>query len=444
MSMHKSKPEFRRMPQAQQYYDLEKTIGVASRKKYLEDMKLRIEEAENRGRNIRLRNDWLQHQKKSLYQGELDDVNRQLERPMMPVRTKEELFKKQKELKDIVAEIILYLIYDYISEQGDPNRLPIEQVIDRRATLFRNKQFGSQFDNLDFLGLKKQEDDKVKNEMRQTQLRQTAIATGSSMGVLSYGGLTPVGAYNADGFETPDSDDYRMTAEQISRIRAELEAGERRQREAQQASSSSARSDLSDATSQSLPAGIPIHSSGIPIHSMATDEEEDEEMPPLETPTEVAEEEEDDDEEETEVSTKRRKHRETIDHNEDISRWRQNDVTTNDILFQLHLRGIQLTEEQEEEMAKLKTEGKGKTPTKKDYLLNYVERLIQTGKWADEVNDQLLKSRMEDWKQMKKGKGKGVIRKAFESTGSALLDAGKEVAKDALIAGAQSAVMSLL
>ena len=106
MSMYKSKPEFRRMPQVQQYYDLEETIGVASRKKYLEDMKLRIEEAENRGKNIRLRNDWLQHQKKSLYQGELDDVNRQLERPMMPVRTKEELFKKQKELKDIMAEII--------------------------------------------------------------------------------------------------------------------------------------------------------------------------------------------------------------------------------------------------------------------------------------------------------------------------------------------------
>ena len=100
MSMYKSKPEFKRRPPVQQYYDLEETIGVASRKKYLEDMKLRIEEAENRGKNIKLRNDWLQHQKKSLYQGELDDINRQLERPMMPVRTKEELFKKQKELKD--------------------------------------------------------------------------------------------------------------------------------------------------------------------------------------------------------------------------------------------------------------------------------------------------------------------------------------------------------
>ena len=45
---------------------------------------------------------------------------------------------------------------------------------------------------------------------------------------------------------------------------------------------------------------------------------------------------------------------------------------------------------------------------------------------------------------MKKGKGKGVIRKAFEGAGSAVLDAGKEAAKEAVVAGAQNAIMSLL
>ena len=105
MSMFKSKPEFKRMPQVQQYYDVEDTFGVASRKQ-IEDMKLRIEEVENRAKNIRLRNDWIQHQKKSLYQGQLDDINRQLERPMMPVRTKEELKKKQDELKEIMANLV--------------------------------------------------------------------------------------------------------------------------------------------------------------------------------------------------------------------------------------------------------------------------------------------------------------------------------------------------
>ena len=104
MSIWKSKPEMKRMPQVERFYDIDDTFGVASRRKHMEDMKLRIEEAENRGKNIRLRNDWIQHQKKSLYQGQLDDINRQLERPMMPVRTKEELLKKQQELKNIMAE----------------------------------------------------------------------------------------------------------------------------------------------------------------------------------------------------------------------------------------------------------------------------------------------------------------------------------------------------
>ena len=106
MSMYKSKPEFRRAPQVMQYYDLDETIGVSSRKKYLEDLKLRIEEAENRAKNVALRNDWVKHQKKSLFQGQLDDINRQLERPMMPVRTKEELKKEQDELKEIMANLV--------------------------------------------------------------------------------------------------------------------------------------------------------------------------------------------------------------------------------------------------------------------------------------------------------------------------------------------------
>ena len=128
-------------------------------------------------------------------------------------------------IKTLKSELTLRPTYDeligLINQQGDENRPPIGNIIDRRATLFRNNQFGSQFDNVDFVGLKKQEEDKVKEELRQTQLIQTAIATGSSVGILSYGGRTPVGANNADGFETPDSD-YRMTAEQINRKKGRI------------------------------------------------------------------------------------------------------------------------------------------------------------------------------------------------------------------------------
>ena len=51
--MFKSKAEFKRAPMVSKYYDLEDSIGVASRLKELQDMKLRVEEAENRAKNIR-------------------------------------------------------------------------------------------------------------------------------------------------------------------------------------------------------------------------------------------------------------------------------------------------------------------------------------------------------------------------------------------------------
>ena len=61
-------------------------------------------------------------------------------------------------IKTLKSELRLRPTYDeligMIESQGDPNRPSIEKRIDRRATLFRNNQFGSQLDNIDFLGLK--------------------------------------------------------------------------------------------------------------------------------------------------------------------------------------------------------------------------------------------------------------------------------------------------
>ena len=59
-----------------------------------------------------------------------------------------------------------------------------------------------------------------------------------------------------------------------------------------------------------------------------------------------------------------RKHKETIDYNKNIDRWKNKNVSADDILYQLHLRGIQLTEEQEEEMANLKNKRKRKNNNK--------------------------------------------------------------------------------
>ena len=249
-------------------------------------------------------------------------------------------------IKTLKSELKLRPTYDeligMIETQGDPNRPPIEQVIDRRATLFRNIQFGSQFDNVDFLGLKKQEEDKIKNELRQTQLRQTAVEPGTSMGVvnyrfgtgetppLSYGGRTPQGAYNADvssethelhdGFDTP-TNDVNLSDEEIMKIEAEMEAFNKTRQEAQQASASSARVDLDEAHRQSLPVGV-------------MDNDEFEDMPPLIKLEEGEEEFEDDPElvpadegETTKAPGIPRRHKETIDYNENIDRWKNKDVS---------------------------------------------------------------------------------------------------------------------
>ena len=57
-----------------------------------------------------------------------------------------------------------------------------------------------------------------------------------------------------------------------------------------------------------------------------------------------------------------------------------------------------------------------------------------TGQWTNEVNDQLLKSRTEEWKQMK-GKGKG--------SGSASSSSGLDTIKDIAVSGAKAGVETL-
>ena len=95
-----------------------------------------------------------------------------------------------------------------IEDADKENRPPVNKIIDSRATLFWKIQFGSQLDNIDFVGLKKQEEDRAKEEVRQAQLRQTATPTGSSMGVLTSSGFTtPAEVYDMDDDDDDDDDD---------------------------------------------------------------------------------------------------------------------------------------------------------------------------------------------------------------------------------------------
>ena len=104
--------------------------------------------------------------------------------------------------------------------------------------------------------MKKQEEDRAKEATRQAQLKQAGIDAGTSTGIMNL---------RAMGFETPEviEDDFvyetmdgdELTVEEATKIRAEMERYIQRQ-ETQQASASSARSDLDEAHRQSIPAGV--------------------------------------------------------------------------------------------------------------------------------------------------------------------------------------------
>ena len=105
------------------------------------------------------------------------------------------------------------------------------------------------------------------------------------------------------------------------KIEAEMEAFNKTRQEAQQASASSARVDLDEAHRQSLPVGV-------------MDNDEFEDMPPLIKLEEGEEEFEDDPElvpadegETTKAPGIPRRHKETIDYNENIDRWKNKDVS---------------------------------------------------------------------------------------------------------------------
>ena len=125
------------------------------------------------------------------------------------------------------------------------------------------------------------------------------------------------------GFETPEAvydllmygeEEQEMTREEATRIRTEMERYLQGQREVQQATASSARSDLDEAHRQSLPAGVELRR----MNTGGTDD-----MPPL-VNIEEGEEEEDceddpelipaEDDETTKAPNQERRHKETIDY----------------------------------------------------------------------------------------------------------------------------------
>ena len=376
-------------------------------------------------------------------------------------------------IKTLKSELKLRPTYDemigMVESQGDPNRPSIEQVIDRKATLFRNNQFGSQFDNIDFLGLKKQEEDRAKENLRQAQLRNAGIQQGTSSGLMSI---------NTSGFETPAVvyEDLLLrpepTAQELEEFRNNFEEFRRQKQEEENRAldinrasmigdteryreqvrnqqfeiSQMAKNDLIDVHSQVLPAGVPVHSMDVPVKS-------NQGYPPsLPAPPQQPIQEEEEDEELTALEQKV-----VFTDGFDPDKVLNDDsINYRGLMFQLYVRDL-LNDEMIEMIKKTPTDEK-----KKILMVSLMIGLDKKDEWYADFNSEKLSRKIKEFRKIRRqvkskvieptagssssssGGIGSVIASGAKAVGGAVLDAGKEALKEAVVQGARSAVMSLI
>ena len=293
-------------------------------------------------------------------------------------------------IKTLKSELKLRPTYDemigMIESQGDPNRPTIEQVIDRRATLFRNNQFGSQFDNIDFLGLKKQEEDRARENLRQAQLTHAGINTGTSTGMRDIEDMRNfrkrLGFETPSGTELDDPDEMDMFYAKVENFSQQRKEREQKAIEIINASilgdteryremvrqqqfeiSEMAKNDLADVHGQGLPAGVPVHSMDVPVTT-------NQGYPPPLPPPPLQEEEEE--EEDSGDLTNRFGLIGEFDPDKLLD---DQNIKSTGLMFQLFVRGL-LSDEMIELTDRLPNEEK-----KKRYLVSIIEGLKETDEW---------------------------------------------------------------
>ena len=322
-------------------------------------------------------------------------------------------------IKTLKSELKLRPTYDemvgMIESQGDENRPPIEKIIDRRATLFRNNQFGSQFDNIDFLGLKKQEEDKVKNDLRRAQLNHYGVTNGVSTAVAgmqtsatSSGYDTPIEVY--EGMEEEETyPDYIHDLDGALK-RLQVLSEQRKHVE-------DAKSDLDDVHHQSLPAGVEVHSMDVPAEN------------------------DDDNEEEAEITALEQKVAYTRGFDPDQV-FNDDSVTYRGLMFQLFVRDL-LTDEMVDLLNKLPTDQK-----KKQYLVSIIEGHKELDEWNADFDSAKLSRKIKLFKrERRRVKSKRVEPSASSSSGVGALvpsqPASSTPLRDIAVAGAKAGVETL-
>ena len=318
-------------------------------------------------------------------------------------------------IKTLKAELRLRPTYDemvgMIESQGDENRPPLDKIIDRRATLFRNNQFGSQFDNIDFLGLKKQEEDKVKNDLRRAQLNHHGVMNGVSTAVAGIQTSATTSGYDtpAEAYESEDEgypDHIRNLDDALRRVKNLAE--QRRHVE-------DAKEDLDDVHHQSLPAGVEVHSMDVPTEN---DDESEEEVTALEQKVAYI-------------------------HGFDPEKvFNDDSVTYRGLMFQLFVRDL-LTDEMVDLLNKIPTDQK-----KKQYLISIIEGHKELDEWNAEFDSAKLRRKKQLFKRERRRVKSKRVEQSASSSGVDTLATSQPASsstplRDIAVAGAKAGVETL-
>ena len=147
-------------------------------------------------------------------------------------------------------------LVEMIEEEELKIKPSIENVIDRKATIFRNNQYGGRFDNPDLVGLQKQE------QMRQLQMLKRASMTEAMFNDPDRARFRPQPAPlparpTRQGFETPQSvRDIDIDEDFMMRMEQQLNEYAERQQQLQDFDRRDADEMLSVVSSQQLPQGV--------------------------------------------------------------------------------------------------------------------------------------------------------------------------------------------
>ena len=296
---------------------------------------------------------------------------------------------------------------------------------DRTATQFRNSPQGSFFDGSDHVELLKEQQNRVLDrQMREMILRKQAQESGGTFHLNRHNdSFTSEQSVSDSGMMTPSD----VSSSQIiyhADAQRELEQRARGLAERQQQIGQrhgEAVNRLNDTLTRNMLRSGFNDLRGMPESEPLQDDVSEEELIPAE---------------DEHLSTYQRG---VFNFDNDASKiMLNNDITFDDLLFQLFYRDL-LTDEIKEQVNQEPND-----ISKKHFLSGIIQGMMNEGRWSVLANPTKLKSKQNEWKSMKRNQASsssgGVVRQFLASAGSSVLEAGKEVAKEAAIRGARSAL----